>query len=137
MKNFGLIFLIFTLVILSGGNSAYSQKKSAEVAKDVSTAIRNGNAREIAKYFGSNVDLNFPGNEGTFSRNQAELILRNFFQRNAPASFSVQHEGASRDGSPYVIGNYRSKNGDTYRVYFLIKNISGNTVLHLLQFEKQ
>lgn len=137
MKNFGLVFLFFTLVILTGVNSAYSQKKPAEVAKEVSNAIKNGNAREIAKHFGSNVDLNFPENEGTFSRNQAELILRNFFSENAPSSFTVQHEGSSRDGSPYVIGNYRSKKGDNYRVYFLIKNISGNTVLHLLQFEKQ
>lgn len=137
MKKAPLLILSLFLLLTAGLSDAYSQKSPSVISREISEAIRKGNTREIAKHFGANVDLNFPGNEGTFSRNQAQLILRNFFSRNAPASFTVQHQGASRDGSPYVIGNYRSRNGDTYRVYFLVKTISGNTVLHLLQFEQQ
>ena len=137
MKRTGFLILILALFVFTAGSYGFSLKPPADVSNEVSSSIRSGNAREVAKHFGPNVDLKFPGNEGTFSRNQAELIVRNFFSRNAPASFSVQHQGPSRDGSLYVIGNYRTKNGEAYRVYFLIKTISGNTVLHLLQFEKQ
>ncbi|MBW6478024.1 MAG: DUF4783 domain-containing protein [Bacteroidales bacterium] len=137
MKRTGFIIFILALFVFAADVYGFTTKPPADVSNEVSSAIRSGNARDVAKHFGSNVDLKFPGNEGTFSRNQAELIVRNFFTRNAPASFSVQHQGPSRDGSLYVIGNYRTSNGDAYRVYFLIKTISGNTVLHLLQFEKQ
>ena len=124
-----LAFLVFT------DNSLAQQP--ADISKEVISAISKGNARDISKHFGTTVDLKFPGNEGTFSRNQAELIVRNFFSRNAPSSFNVQHQGPSRDGSLYVIGNYRSTNGQSFRVYFLIKKISDKNVLHLLQFERQ
>jgi hypothetical protein len=137
MKRTGFLILMLALFVFAAGSYGFSLIPPADVSNEVSSAIRSGNARDVAKHFGPNVDLKFPGNEGTFSRNQAELIVRNFFSRNAPASFSVQHQGPSRDGSLYVIGNYRTKNGETYRVYFLIKTISGSTVLHLLQFEKQ
>ena len=137
MKRTGFLILMLALFVFAAGSYGFSLIPPADVSNEVSLAIRSGNARDVAKHFGPNVDLKFPGNEGTFSRNQAELIVRNFFSRNAPASFSVQHQGPSRDGSLYVIGNYRTKNGETYRVYFLIKTISGSTVLHLLQFEKQ
>ena len=137
MKRTGFFIFILALFVFTGETYGFTLNPPAEVSSEVSSAIRIGNSREVAKHFGSNVDLKFPGNEGTFSRNQAELIVRNFFSRNAPAAFSVQHQGPSRDGSLYVIGNYRTKNGEAYRVYFLIKTISENTVLHLLQFEKQ
>jgi len=137
MKRTGYFIFILALFVFAADTYGFTLKPPAEVSREVSSAIRSGNAREVAKHFGPNVDIKFPGNEGTFSRNQAELIARNFFSRNAPASFTVQHQGPSRDGSLYVIGNYITKNGEAYRVYFLIKTISGNTVLHLLQFEKQ
>ncbi len=128
-----ITFLALTISPLFVGASVQSE----DAAKEINEAIRTGNAREVARHFGSTVDLKLPGNEGTYSRNQAELILRDFFSRNAVASFSVHHQRPSRDGSVYVIGTYEAKNGNSYRTYFLLKKISDNMVLHLLQMEEQ
>ncbi len=108
-----------------------------ETAKEISTALSKANARDVAKHFGNTVDLKLPGNEGTYSRNHAELLLRNFFTRNTPGSFAVQHHGPSRDGSVYVIGEYKSKENKSFRTYFLLKKIDDKMVLHLLQMEEQ
>ncbi len=108
-----------------------------EVTREIASALDKGNARDVAKHFGNTIDLKIPGNEGTFSRNQAELILRNFFTRQLPESFSIEHQGPSRDGSVYVIGMYTSKTGKTFRTYFLLKRISDQMVLHLLQMDEQ
>jgi len=136
MKKFGFSFLmVFMLTGIVPFSISFMQ--SSNITQEVSAAIRSGNARDVAKHFGANVDLKLPGSEGTFSRNQAELILRNFFSRNAPQTFTVSHQGSSRDGSVYVIGVYASANGGSYRTYFLVKRISDQMVLHQLQFEMQ
>ncbi|MFW5663751.1 MAG: DUF4783 domain-containing protein [bacterium] len=128
-----LAFLALSIYPCYSGVSVQSE----DAVREINESIRTGNARETARHFGSTVDLKLPGNEGTYSRNQAELILRNFFSRNAVASFSVHHQRPSKDGSVYVIGTYEAKNGQSYRTYFLVKKISDNMVLHLLQMEEQ
>lgn len=128
--------LIITLLSLSNF-AIESTSQSNEITNELSQALVKANSKDIAKYFGTSVDLKLPGNEGTYSKNQAELILRNFFTRNAPESFVIQHQGPSRDGSVYAIGTYTSKTGKSYRTYFLLKKISDQMVLHLLQMEEQ
>lgn len=136
MKQLG--FSIFIIFMLSGIIPfSLSIMQGTAVSLEVTTAIRNGDAQDVAKHFGANIDLQMPENEGTFSRNQAELILRNFFSRNIPESFTVSHQGSSRDGSVYVIGVYEATNGQRYRAYFLLKNVSNQMLLHQLQFEAQ
>jgi hypothetical protein len=107
------------------------------ISEEVTKALRQGNAAEMAKFFGRNVDLTLPGSEGTFSRSQSEVILRNFFSRNTPTSFTVNHDGSSRDGSVYVIGTYKTRGGQSYRVYFYVKKVSESFFLHQVQFELQ
>jgi hypothetical protein len=104
---------------------------------DISSAIKKGNASEVAASFAANVELLLPGNEGTYSKTQAEVMLRNFFAGNPPESFTINHQGSSRDGSRYAIGTYKAKDGGSYRTYYLIKKVSDNFKLHQLQFEKQ
>jgi hypothetical protein len=116
---------------------AFDISQTNEATREVSQAIEKANAKDVAKYFGATVELKLPGNEGTYSRNQAELILRSFFARNAPESFALQHQGPSRDGSIYAIGTYTSQNGKSFRTYFLLKKLSDQMVLHLLQMEEQ
>lgn len=133
-----VFLLLLSVMIFSGFASINTfMMQSDQIAKEVSEAIAKGNARDVARHFGNNVDLNIPGHEGTFSRNQAELILRNFFSRNAPERFTQGHQGSSRDGSLFVIGNLITSQGQTFRTFFLIKKVGDQMVLHQLQFEQQ
>ncbi len=128
-----IIFLIFFLFLPSSIGFAQTEA----MTREISQAIRQGNAREMAKHFGQNVDLTLPGSEGTFSKSQAEVIMRNFFARNVPASLNIPHQGTSRDGSVYAIGSLQTRGGQTFRVYFLIKKVSDIFQLHQVQFEPQ
>lgn len=128
----GLFVIGFILIPLM----CFPQSASL-VSNEVVRAIRQGNSGEMAKHFSTNVDLKLPGSEGTFSRSQAEVILKNFFSRNSPQFFSENHRGASRDGSEYVIGTYVTRNGRAYRVYFYVKKVSDSFFLHQVQFEMQ
>ena len=126
------------LIILLGALSfSFAKLSSDALINTIASSIRNANANAVASHFANNVELLLPDNEGTYSKTQAEGMLRTFFNQNAPSSFTVNHQGSSRDGSKYAIGTYLAKDGKRYRTYFLIKKVSNNYMLHQLQFELQ
>lgn len=110
-------------------------QSTEDMARDINKAIGQGNARNMARYFGPNVELFIPQSEGTFSKSQSEVILRDFFSKNLPDTFAIQHQGSSRDGSLYVIGTISTKEGSHFRTYYLIKRVSQTYFLHQLRIE--
>lgn len=127
----GLVLMLF--VILTGiySNSLIAQN---DLNAKLAAAIKSANARDLSEYFNNPIDLTTPGNEGTYSKAQAEMIVKSFFQKYPPTSFSINHQGKSNDGSQYAIGIYKS-NAVVFRTYLLLKIISGQPLIHQLKFE--
>ncbi|MBE2247589.1 MAG: DUF4783 domain-containing protein [Candidatus Competibacteraceae bacterium] len=121
--------LLFILFIVP-----FSLVWAQDVVQEVSNAIKAGNAKQLATYFHPSVDLTIRQNEGTYSKAQAEQVVQNFFSSNKPTSYKSNHTGSSTDGSRYVIGRMESSTG-SFRVYMLLKNISGKELIQTLRFE--
>lgn len=112
MKHLLLIpVLFFFFSFLFAGN---------DITEKVSTAIREGNAKELSRFFKDNVDLAIGDKEEVYSSSQAEQILKDFFAKNTPKTFTIVHQGMSKLGLQYVIGNLITSNGN-FRVSFYIK----------------
>lgn len=122
---YGLAFLV--------ANEAFSQ---GEIINDVKEAIKTGSSKEIAKFLNQNVDVTLDGNMQSYSKTQAEYVLKDFFKNNPPSSFTIVHQGASKGGLPYAIGQYMSKD-DTYRVWLRIKNTGNKYLIHEISFIKE
>lgn len=122
-------------IVLFGFFPLVLAQSADEISKDINKAIEQGSARAMSRHFGQNVELYIPGSEGTFSRAQSEIILRDFFSRNTVETYTVNHQRSARDGSLYVLGTMRTKEGQQYRTYYLIKRVSQNYFLHQLQIE--
>ncbi len=125
----------FLWVLLLGTFSLGLVQPTGELTTEVTRALEQGSARGLSRHFGQNVDLYLPDSEGTFSRSQGEIILRDFFSKNTPASFSVDRQGPARDGSIFVIGSLKTTEGGTFRTYFLLKKVSDTFYLHHIQME--
>src|SRR5688500_20408092 len=69
---------------------------------DVVTAMRNGNASQLSKYFDTRVDITVPGKSDNYSKSQAELILKDFFSSNEVKNLQVKHKG-KQNGSEFCI----------------------------------
>jgi hypothetical protein len=110
--------------------------KAQDVNAKISQAIKNASTSELSKHFNTSIDLTIPGSEGTYSKVQAEQILKSFFTKYSPQSFAINHKGNSNDGSMYAIGTYKSS-GKTFRTYFLVKPIDGQMLIHQLKFESK
>lgn len=129
IKSYLPLLLIFALF---ASPEVYSQEENQ--GEEIAKLIRKGDARELSRNFNVSVQLTLPENEGRFSRTQAELIIRDFFSKYPPKSFSISHQGASSDGSRYYIGVYKTTNV-TFRSYFLLKLVSDKSLIHQLRFE--
>jgi peptide methionine sulfoxide reductase MsrA len=111
-------------------------KSYTDIFDELAVIIKNGDARQISRYFGSNVDLTILNIEEVYSKAQAEQILKDFFAKNPAKSFTIIHKGLSKEGSKYAIGSYVSVQGTTYRTYLFVKNAGGNEIVQELRFEK-
>jgi len=107
-----------------------------DIVNDVKESIKAGSSKELANYLHTSVDVTMDGEMGTYSRTQAEFLLRDFFKENPPSSFTIVHQGSSKGGLPYAIGQYLS--GDrTYRVWMRIKQSGNRYLIHEISFIKE
>jgi len=128
------IIIVFLIAVFSF--FAFSKSLIEKTEDEIVESIKDGNAKELAKFFNNTLDLNIPGNEGTFSRAQAEVVMRDFFFKNPPKSFKINHQGSSNDGSHFFIGLYTTQK-QSFRTYFLVKKVDEQYLIQLLQFEKE
>lgn len=112
----------------------HAHSQDDDVGNEIVKHISGGNSQELSKFFNASIQLTLPDNDGRFSKSQAELIIRNFFLKYPPKSFTISHKGASSDGSRYFIGVYKSSN-NTFRSYYLMKLVTGAELIHQLRFE--
>ncbi len=129
-----IIFILLTVFSVFQAQ-AQSEEQSKVIFDNIGKAFREGDASQLGFYFASSLDVILPENEGTYSRQQAEMILKDFFSKNHPKSFIINHQGTSNDGSRYAIGTCRTAN-QNYRAYILLKNSGGKFVIRQLQLEK-
>ena len=100
---------------------------------DVVTAMRNGDASQLSKYFDSRVDISLPGKSDNYSKSQAEMILKDFFSSNEVKNFQVKHKG-EQNGSQFCIGLLQTRTGN-YRTKFFMKQKGSEQLVQELGFE--
>jgi hypothetical protein len=102
---------------------------------EVLAALRAGNASQLAKYFDSRVDISLPNKSDNFSRNQAEMILKDFFASNEVKNFVVKHKGEN-NGSQFCIGSLQTRNGN-FRTKLYMKQKAGQQVVQEIAFQPE
>jgi len=108
----------------------------AGIFDQVSLAIQSGNAKEVSRYFGSEVKLTMNDEAQVYNKTKAEIQLKNFFTQHNPRSFKIIHQGSSSQGTQYAIGNLKTNNG-SFRTYVLIKKLGDRPLIKELKFERE
>ena len=108
-----------------------------DVCDDISSTIGAGDSKQLASYFDNMVELTIMNREDTYSKTQAELIVRDFFSKNPPKSFAIIHKGSSKEGTLFAIGNLTSTKGAVFRTSFLARQSGGKYLIQELRFETE
>ena len=133
-KRLPLLVLVF---LLFSGFNASGQNTVNDVKDKAIDAITKGDAKVFTSYFNNPIDINLPYNDDSYSKTQAAVIVQKFLLQYKVESFDVKQTGNSTDGSVFVIGIYKAKNGQVFRVYLLIKMQASSAFIHLLEFEEE
>lgn len=96
-------------------------------------ALRTGNSAELSRYFDESVDITLPDKSDSYSKAQAQLIVRDFFGNNGVKGFELRHKGDS-PGGHYCSGTLQTSAGN-YRTNVFMKNKNGKEVLKEIRFQ--
>jgi hypothetical protein len=100
---------------------------------DIISAIKEGNSSKMAQYFDNTVEVTMPDKSNSYSKGQAEMILKDFFALKGVKNFTVIHKG-EKGGSQYCIGNLITRNGN-FRTTIYLKQKGDKQVMQEISFE--
>jgi hypothetical protein len=121
-------FLVVALLLTS-----FSTRMQRGPLEDVVSALKSGNANQLSKYFDNSIEISLPEKSDSYSRSQAEMVLKDFFDTKVVQSFEAQHQG-NVNGSQYCIGTLVTKNGN-YRTTVYMKQKTDRSLLQELRIE--
>ena len=114
-------FIIIAIALL-GSNAVKAANESSRVAQ----AIQTANTAELVNMFNSSIELLTPSSSGISTKEQAKIVLDNFFKNNTPLKATVTHETSGTTNTMFVI-SLTTKTG-TYRVS-VVGRLKGGTFL--------
>ena len=125
------LFCLFTVFILA--HPVMAQR----YVEEINNAMRAGDASSVARYFDKVIDITISNESTTYSKSQAQMVLKDFFGKNTIQAFHLTNRGGDA-GSTYLIGRMSTASG-AYLVYFFLRQKSRDSMpfLQEIKFERQ
>ena len=132
MKRF-FTYCLLALPLMFSVGIAVAQ---TDIFDKITAAMKSGNSHNVAAFFDTSVEMKLIDKSAVYSKNQAEMVLKSFFEKNHVKNFTIIHRGTSTKGARYAIGNLETSQG-SFRTYFFVKEISGTLTIQQLNIENQ
>lgn len=125
---------IFILLLLTSFSA--SAQSDVNIIQSVEDALSASSSKELTKHLHSKVEIKLDGERKEYSVNQAEIVLKQFFQQHPANSFEFNHDGDNGSGGIiYAIGTYHSSSGK-HRVVIRAKQFKKEYKVYRLEFTK-
>lgn len=131
MKTLNTLFFLWMAILFAPG--FLQAQGSNEIPIEIFQALKAGNSKVLSEYFNNEVEMTILDNEQVYSKSQATLVIKTFFQQNPPTDFKLIHTGG-KDNTRYAIGNLFISEAK-YRVYILLKYNLNLPLIHQLRVE--
>ena len=127
MKRLFSTLLLGSILMLSSFSTAQNG------IDEVIGALRSGNSAQLSGFFDENVELTLPDKSDSYSRAQAQLIVKDFFGNNGVKGFDLKHKGDSPSGH-FCIGTLQTNAGN-FRTNVFMKIKNGKEVVKEIRFQ--
>lgn len=132
IRRFNVAFFVFGFVLIGAGSI---QAQGKDIIAEVEKALTAGNSQLISSYFSDHVNLSLPGADGVYSKEQAGVILKEFFKRHKPTQFKITHKGKSGEGASYFVGALTC-GSKKFSLYVLMHNAANKSTIKQFQVEE-
>lgn len=123
-------WLIGAMLLIAGLAQA-----QADIAAKVNDAIKNSDAIALTKLMQNQVEISIADFEGAVSKEEAQKKLSQFFASHKVNAYSPKHNGTSKMGDQYYIGEMKS-GATLYRVTVFVKKTKDGTRVSQLRIEE-
>ncbi len=135
MKLVRLLTVAFLLFSVSSSSAQDNGKAMNDALNQIPKYLKEGNALSLGQYFGSSVSLDILGTESMYSKDQAVQVLKSFFSKYQPKSFTIPYKSGGQQ-LKYIVGNLATQSGDAMRVSIFIKQDGENIQIQKMIVEK-
>jgi len=130
------LFLIAALLILPWlASQAKVQDGSQDVFTPIGKYIQSGDYDKLSAWFADNLELDMMGAVNTCTRNQAKLIMKNFFSQYTPKKFNIIHK-SGKAPMKYAVGTLIA-GGERFRVILYVKTTDTSSHIEQLKVERE
>ncbi len=121
----------FTLVFFT-----VQAQNSGSPLEDMVNAFKNDRVADMDKYFDSFVPITINNVQANYSHNQADIVLKDFFEKNSPRDFTVMENGSPDNTSKFLIAYFTTSTGVKYNVYILMR-LKGTFIIQDFKMNKE
>lgn len=132
-KTYDMKKLISKFAMLLGLIAIFSFIAQSSNLDEVIGALKDGKASELGKYLDDTVELTLPEKSNNYSKAQAVLVLKDFFDNNEVKTFEVKHKG-DQNGGQYCVGTLQTKSGN-YRTTVFMKVRDNKDYVKAIRFQ--
>jgi hypothetical protein len=123
------LILIIASVFLWTGLNAQPQVTS------VSAALNGTTVESMVKYFDNVLDITINNEQSTYSKAQAEMVIKSFCSKNSIKPFLSTQGGLRNENSFFIIGVVKGAGRNRYKVFLYFKQKGKANVLQQMKFE--
>ncbi len=121
-----LFILSFTIALIFSGLAQNTNQVFEQLAQSFERADHQG----ISNIFDNTLEVSIDHKDGTYGKQQATAMLRDFISQHPPQGFTTKHTGTSQGLSYYAVCEMKDKMNNTWQVYLLL-----NTQLKIIQLK--
>lgn len=124
MKSVCIILLLFFTNLKV--NAVYYRVD--DLIDNITDCFRTGNSKELSSYFSSTVSLALLEESNSYSKNQAEIVLHNFFNKHPFNSGKILHKMETNASNRYAVIELTSST-QKFRVSLSLKNFNSRFLI--------
>ena len=113
-----IINILISAFLLLSAPSVLAADDSYDVFIPISKYIAAGDAESLSAWFADNLEISLLSSTSNSSKSQATQILKFFFEKHKPRSFSINHTAAGQNAK-YALGSL-SSGGESFMVTIFV-----------------
>jgi len=125
MMKSAFIILIFLTNNLFANTTLFGAN---DLIDNIASNFRNGDSKEIGVHFSTSVSLSILEDNNTYSKNQAEILLHNFFEKYNFRSVKILHRMETNASNRYAVLELSTGN-QQFRVSLSLKNFNAKFLI--------
>lgn len=126
---------LYLYILFAFASAQLFAQQENDVFVPIGKYIQNGDFQKLSAWFANNLELEITGNTNDCSKTQATQIMKDFFIKYPPKTFSIIHK-SGKAPMKYAIGTLTTES-DNFRITLFVKTDTDGNYVQQLRIEKE